>query len=236
VIPLRDLNPTRRTAYVTYGLIAACFVVFLYELSLQVGGGGEASLDAFLTRWGAVPDGVTTAVERGQILSSATFGLVSSQFLHAGWLHILGNMLYLWIFGNNIEDRLGPVLYLLFYLAAGIGAGLTQVVIDPHSTVPLVGASGAIAGVLGAYLVLYPGARVLSLVFLGYFITTVNVPAVITLGLWFLLQLITGVASLGAPTAAGGGVATFAHVGGFVAGMAVGLLLRIGRAGATRMG
>jgi membrane associated rhomboid family serine protease len=235
MIPLHDLNPTRRTAVVTYGLIAACFVVFLYELSLQVGG-SDASLNAFLTRWGAVPARVSSAIGHGDFLSQATFGLISSQFLHGGWLHILGNMLYLWIFGNNIEDRLGPVLYLLFYLSAGVVAGLTQVYIDPQSTVPLVGASGAIAGVLGAYLILYPGARVVSLVFLGYFITTVNVPAVIVLGLWFVLQLITGVASLGAPNAADGGVATFAHVGGFVMGMAVGLLLRAGSARTGRMG
>jgi membrane associated rhomboid family serine protease len=236
MIPLHDLNPTRRTAVVTYGLIAACFLVFLYELTLQAGRGGEASLDAFFLRWGAVPDRVSTALAQGNLFSQATFGLVSSQFLHAGWLHILGNMLYLWIFGNNIEDRLGPVPYLVFYIAAGIVAGLTQVVIDPHSTVPLVGASGAIAGVLGAYLVLYPTARVVSLVFLGYFITTVNVPAIIVLGLWFVLQLITGVASLGAPTLESGGVATFAHVGGFVMGMAVGLLLRSTSARPGRVG
>jgi membrane associated rhomboid family serine protease len=157
-------------------------------------------------------------------------------FLHVGWIHLIGNMLYLWIFGNNIEDRLGPVLYLVFYIAAGIVAGLTQVYISPDSSVPLVGASGAIAGVLGAYLILYPSARVVSLVFLGYFITTVNVPAVIVLGLWFVLQLITGVASLGAPSADSGGVATFAHVGGFVMGMVVGVLLRVGQTRRDRVG
>ncbi len=152
--------------------------------------------------------------------------MLSSQFLHAGWLHILGNMLYLWIFGNNVEDRLGPIPYVFFYLAAGVVAGLTQVFIDPTSTVPLVGASGAIAGVLGAYLVLYPGARVLSMVFLGYFLQVIAVPAVLVLGFWFVLQLLTGAASLGASSAADGGVATFAHVGGFAMGVVVGLLLR----------
>jgi membrane associated rhomboid family serine protease len=231
VIPLHDLNPARRTPIVTYGLIAACFLVFFYELSL-----GDAGLDAFFLQWGAIPAKVSSAIAHGDWFSQATFGLISSQFLHGGWLHILGNMLYLWIFGNNIEDRLGPVLYLVFYIAAGIVAGLTQVYISPDSSVPLVGASGAIAGVLGAYLILYPSARVVSLVFLGYFITTVNVPAVIVLGLWFVLQLITGVASLGAPSADSGGVATFAHVGGFVMGMVVGVLLRVGQTRRDRVG
>ena len=235
MLPLRDLNPTRRTPYVTWSLIALCSLVFLYELSLGPGT-GEDGLAALLTQWGAVPGRITTALNRGEVVSPATLGLVSSQFLHGGWLHILGNMLYLWIFGNNIEDRLGPVLYLAFYLVAGVVAGLTQVVIDPWSQVPLVGASGAIAGVLGAYLVLYPGARVLSAVFLGYFVQLVAVPAVIVLGLWFVLQLLSGAASLGAPTAAEGGIATFAHVGGFVMGVLAGLLLRAGSSRRWRVG
>jgi membrane associated rhomboid family serine protease len=225
MLPLRDLNPTRRTPFVTWGLIAVCFLVFLYELSIE-SNRGEEGLAAFLMRYGAVPGRITTALSHGDLFSSATFGLITSQFLHAGWLHIVGNMLYLWIFGDNIEDILGPLPYLVFYLAAGIVAGLTQVLIDPSSDLPLVGASGAIAGVLGAYLVLFPGARVLSLVFFGYFANVVAVPAVIVLGLWFLLQLVSGVASLGAPSAASGGVATFAHVGGFVMGLVVGLILR----------
>jgi membrane associated rhomboid family serine protease len=231
MIPLHDLNPARRTPIVTYGVIAACFLVFFYELSLS-----DAALDSFFLQWGAIPAKVSSAISHGDWFSQATLGLISSQFLHGGWLHILGNLLYLWIFGNNIEDRLGPVLYLLFYIVAGIVAGLTQVYIDPNSSVPLVGASGAIAGVLGAYLILYPSARVVSLVFLGYFITTVNVPAVIVLGLWFVLQLITGVASLGAPSADSGGVATFAHVGGFVMGMVVGVLLRVSQTRRDRVG
>jgi rhomboid family protein len=225
MLPLHDINPTRRTPYVTWALIAVCFLVFLYELSIQ-SNRGEAGLEAFLTRYGAVPGKITAALSHGDIFSSATFGLVTSQFLHGGWLHILGNMLYLWIFGNNIEDILGPVPYLIFYLVAGIIAGMTQVLIDPNSEVPLVGASGAIAGVLGAYLVLFPGARVMSVVFFGYFANVVAVPAVIVLGLWFLLQLVSGVASLGAPNASSGGVATFAHLGGFVMGLVVGVILR----------
>jgi membrane associated rhomboid family serine protease len=235
VLPIRDLNPARRTPYVTWGLIAACFLVFLYELSIQ-SNRGDAGLEAFLSRYGAIPADITGALNHGQVFGSASFGLLSSQFLHAGWLHILGNMLYLWIFGNNIEDQLGPIPYLVFYLVAGVVAGLTQVAIAPDSTVPLVGASGAIAGVLGAYLVVFPGARVVSVVFLGFFAQLVTVPAVLILGLWFLLQLITGVASLGAATSADGGVATFAHVGGFVMGLGVGLILRARRAGPMGMG
>jgi membrane associated rhomboid family serine protease len=154
-------------------------------------------------------------------------------FLHAGWLHILGNMLYLWIFGNNVEDRLGRIPFLLFYLVGGITAALTQVVIDPHSQVPLVGASGAIAAALGAYIVLFPGARILSLVFLGFFYQLLEVPALVILGFWFVLQLISGAAALGATTATGG-VAFFAHIGGFVMGVAVGLLLRVVGAGTVR--
>ena len=171
------------------------------------------------------PAHVSADLAAGRWLTPATAGLLTSVFLHGGWLHLLGNMLFLWIFGNNIEDRLGRVPYLLFYLAGGIAASLAQVAIDPSSEVPLVGASGAIASVLGAYLVFYPGARITSLVFLGFFYQLLNVPAVIVLGYWFALQLIDGVASLGADNAQGG-VAFFAHIGGFVAGMAVALVAR----------
>jgi membrane associated rhomboid family serine protease len=220
VIPLRDNIPTRRTPIVTYGLIAACFVVFFYELSL-----GDAGLDAFFLRWGAIPSKVSSAISNGDWFSQATLGLISSQFLHGGWLHILGNMLYLWIFGNNVEDRLGRFGFLLFYLIGGIVAGLTQVAIGPNSPVPTIGASGAIAATLGAYLVLFPRARITSLVFLGFFYQLIDVPAVIVLVFWFVLQLIDGIASLGM-TDASGGVAFFAHIGGFVFGALVGLVAR----------
>ena len=161
--------------------------------------------------------------------------MFTSMFLHGGWLHLLGNMLFLWIFGNNVEDRLGSIPFLLFYLVGGIAAALTQVVIDPHSTVPLVGASGAIAAALGAYIVLFPGARILSLVFLGFFYQLLEVPAIVVLGFWFALQLVNGFAAFGAETAQGG-VAFFAHIGGFVFGLAVGLLLRVVGAGTGRDG
>jgi rhomboid family protein len=234
VIPLRDRNPTRRTPIVTIGLIVACFAAFALELSITAGG-GDAALERFFERWGAVPADITRALESGNYFGPATLSMVTSMFLHGGWLHILGNMLFLWIFGNNVEDRLGRIPFLIFYLVGGITAALTQVVIDPHSTVPLVGASGAIAAALGAYIVLFPGARILSLVFLGFFYQLLEVPAVIILGFWFVLQLISGVGSLGGGTASGG-VAFFAHIGGFALGVVVGLLLRVVGAGTERRG
>ncbi len=234
MIPLRDRNPTRRTPVVTIGLIVACFVAFAIELSVTAGGGDEA-LGRFFEQWGAVPAAITRDLEHGDYFSHATLGMFTSMFLHAGWLHILGNMLFLWIFGNNVEDRLGRIPFLIFYLVGGIAAALAQVVIDPHSTVPLVGASGAIAAALGAYIVLFPGARILSLVFLGFFYQLLEVPAVIILGFWFVLQLVSGFAALG-PETAQGGVAFFAHIGGFALGVVVGLLLRVVGAGAERHG
>ena len=224
MIPLRDANPTRRTPVVTLGLIVACFVVFAWELGLQAT--SEASLNAFVTEWGVVPAELLAAWGSGQIVSQETSTLVTSQFLHGGWLHLVGNMLYLWIFGNNIEDRLGRIAFLLFYLAGGVIAALAQVAVDPDSSVPLIGASGAIAATLGAYLVLFPGARITTLVFLGFFYQLINVPAIVVLGFWFFLQLLDGIGSLGMET--GAGIAFFAHIGGFVAGAAVGWLLRVG--------
>jgi membrane associated rhomboid family serine protease len=234
VIPLRDRNPTRRAPIATLGLIAACFVAFAIEL-LVTGTGGDPALEAFFRHWGAVPADITGAFDRGDYFGSATLSIISSMFLHAGWVHLLGNMLFLWIFGNNVEDRLGRGLFAMFYFVGGIAAALTQVVIDPHSTVPLVGASGAIAAALGAYIVLFPGARILSLVFLGFFYQLLEVPALIVLGYWFVLQLISGFGALGAETAQGG-VAFFAHIGGFVLGVVVGLVLRATGAGASRRG
>ena len=226
MIPLYDRNPTRRFPIVTVGLIVACFIAFGLELTVSMGG-GDAALERFFDQWGAVPSKITAAIDSGNWFSAATLGILTSMFLHGGWLHILGNMLYLWIFGNNVEDRLGRVPFLLFYLVGGIVAALAQVVIDPSSSNPLVGASGAIAAALGAYVVLFPGARILSLVFLGFFYQLLEVPALVILGFWFVLQLISGFASLGAQTAEGG-VAFFAHIGGFALGLVVGLLIRAG--------
>jgi membrane associated rhomboid family serine protease len=216
VIPLRDANPTLRTPFVTLSLIIACFVVFAWEVGLMANG-GETALDDFITKWGVVPADLTAAWSHGDYLSRETATLVTSQFLHGGWLHLLGNMLYLWIFGNNVEDRFGRLGFLGFYLLGGAIAGLSQVAINPDSTVPTIGASGAIAATLGAYFLLFPRARVTSLVFLGFFYQLIDVPALIVLGFWFVIQLISGLTSLGA-TESGGGVAFFAHIGGFVVG------------------
>jgi membrane associated rhomboid family serine protease len=225
VIPLRDANPTRRTPIVTLTLILACFVIFAWQLGL-LASGGDAGLERFFERWGLVPANLAEAWSRGERLSPSTATLVTSQFLHGGWLHLLGNMLYLWIFGNNVEDRLGRLRFLLFYLGGGIAAGLAQYAIDPTSPVPMVGASGAIAATLGAYLVLFPRARITTLVFLGFFYQLIDVPALIVLGFWFVLQLIDGFASLGVDQI-GGGVAFFAHIGGFLAGAILARLILI---------
>jgi len=229
VIPLRDANPTRRTSIVTIGLVVACLVTFAWELGLQVRGGDDA-LNAFIATWGVVPAELTAAWAGGGILTMETATLITSQFLHGGWLHLLGNLLFLWIFANNIEDDFGRIAFLMFYLGGGAVAALTQVAVDPASTIPMIGASGAIAAVLGGYIVLFPRARITSLVFLGFFYQLIDVPAVVVLGFWFVLQLIDGFASLGL-AGTSGGVALFAHIGGFVAGVVAArlLLLRRGR-------
>ena len=225
MIPLRDSNPTRRFPIVTIGLIALCVVVFLYELMVQATS-GDVGFERLIRDWGLVPASLT-----GQAGAERTAGppailtVFSSMFLHADPLHIGGNMLYLWIFGNNVEDRLGRPLFLVFYLAGGVIAALAQVAIAPDSTVPVIGASGAIAAVLGAYVVLYPRARVQTLVYLGFFYQLIQVPAILILGLWFAIQVASAVLSLGDPSTSGG-VALFAHVGGFVAGVLVGFLAR----------
>ena len=229
MLPLRDANPTRRTPVVTLGLIVVCAVVFAYELGI-LASGGDLGLERFVEQWGTVPERVSAALAAGRYTSGPMVAVVTSLFLHGSWLHLLGNMLFLWIFGNNIEDRLGRLPFLVFYLAGGVVAALAQVAIDPASTAPVIGASGAIAATLGAYFVLYPGARILSLVFLVFFYQLINVPAVIVLGYWFLLQLVDGVGALGA-TNSQGGVALFAHIGGFVAGMVVGAVIRLASRG-----
>ena len=225
MLPLRDANPTRRTPVVTLALIVACVAVFLAELRVASGPGGDAALERTFASWGAVPANISAALAGTGHPWFSLRGLIGSLFLHAGWTHLLGNMLFLWIFGNNVEDRLGRGTFLGFYLAGGVLAALAQTFIDPSSSVPLVGASGAIASTLGAYIVLYPRARITTLVFLGILVQVIEVPAVAILGLWFALQLLDGAASLGATTAQGG-IAFFAHIGGFVTGAAIGLLVR----------
>jgi membrane associated rhomboid family serine protease len=214
VLPIGDeLQGRVRTPYVTYTLIAINVVIFFVEFLLP-----EAALQDFITRWGAIP----AQISQGQDL----YGLISSMFLHGGWLHIISNMLFLFVFGDNVEDAMGHVRYLIFYFLCGIVAGLAQVLINPASTIPLIGASGAISGVLGAYIVLFPHGRIRSLVFLGYFVTVIMVPAWAQIGLWIVLQFINGILSLGARMGETGGVAFWAHVGGFVAGAVLVFLFR----------
>jgi len=209
MIPIRDTIPSSRVPVVNYLLIAANLGVFFYEISL-----GE-SLLPFLERYAVVParllGGVSLSVR--ELLTPVT-----AMFLHGGWMHVLGNMLYLYIFGDNVEDTLGHGRYLLFYIACGIASFAVQIGFQSASTVPNIGASGAIAGVLGAYFLLFPRARVVTLLPLFVFFTVVEIPAVVFLGLWFLLQFLSGTVSLGR-SAATGGVAWWAHVGGFVAGV-----------------
>jgi membrane associated rhomboid family serine protease len=223
MIPLHDDIPAQRVPVVNYLLIAANILVFVYELWL----GPE--LGAFFRHAALYPVAITRElpfVERGDLRVSHLAPLLTSMFLHGGWLHVGGNMLFLWIFGDNVEDRLGHVGYLFFYLLAGLAAAVLEIAMAPTSGIPTVGASGAIAGVLGAYMVLYPDAQVLALVPLGFFITTARVSAWWFLLIWFLFQAVHGVASLAPSQAALGGVAWWAHIGGFGLGVLVGLLLR----------
>jgi membrane associated rhomboid family serine protease len=213
-IPLRDENPTRRVPVVTVLLIAANVVVFLWTSF------GPAGLEASVLRFGAVPYELTHPGQTagyGVERAAPWLALFLSMFLHGGFLHLAGNMLYLWIFGNNIEDVLGPLRFLLFYFLGGIAAGLTHTLLQPASKVPMIGASGAIAAVLGGYALLFPKARVHTLIFLIVYIRVIPVPAVLVLGLWFLLQLLNA--------GGGGDVAWFAHIGGFLAGLLLALLM-----------
>ncbi|MTJ10013.1 rhomboid family intramembrane serine protease [Anabaena sp. UHCC 0204] len=211
MFPLYDENPTRTTPFLTYGLIGMNVLIFLHEVSLS-----NAQLEQFFQLYAVIPQELTTNV------ASEWTTLFTSQFLHGGWWHLISNMVYLWVFGNNIEDRLGHLKYLIFYLICGALAALCQWFIAINSSIPSLGASGAIAGVLGAYLIWFPQARITSLVFLGFFVTTINIPAIIMIGIFFIQNLISGVASLQAAanmSVETGGVAYWAHLGGFVAGM-----------------
>jgi membrane associated rhomboid family serine protease len=224
MIPLRDARPAGRTPVVTAALIVACVVVFAWELAV-LAADGDAGLERMVTAWGLDPAALASALGRGAVPVQTLAGVFTSTFLHAGWLHLGGNMLYLWIFGSRLEDRLGRVRFLLLYLLGAITAAVGQTLVDP-ATGPVIGASGAISGVLGAYLVLFPRARIQSLVFLGFFYQMLAVPAVIVLGLWFVLQLVAGLALLADPSVTGG-VAVFAHIGGFVGGLIAGFYVRL---------
>jgi membrane associated rhomboid family serine protease len=222
VFPLRDENPTELTPLVTVALIAANVGVWLF---VQNAGSGARFLES-LCLYGAIPAEITGAVPRGELLplgpaawcrsGGLTSGaLFTSMFLHGGWMHLIGNMWFLWVFGNNIEDSMGHLRFIVFYLLTGLVAAGTHLVASWNSPVPMVGASGAISGVMGAYIVLYPRVRVQTLIFLFYFVRVVSLPAFALLGLWIVIQLAQGALSGGS-----GGVAFWAHVGGFVAGVA----------------
>lgn len=223
MIPLRDANPARRRPLLTGAIVAACAVVFGWELVLGAVG-GEAALDGLFRSVGVVPAELTGAQPASGPLPPP-LTLLTYVFVHAGWLHLAGNMLYLWIFGNNVEERLGRPGFALAFVGGGVVAALAHAAVAPASELPLVGASGAISAVLGAYLVLWPRARVVSVVFLVIVYQLMEVPAIVLLGFWFVLQLLDGVLSLGATT--GGGVAFFAHIGGFVLGLLVGAAARL---------
>ncbi|MDP9253043.1 MAG: rhomboid family intramembrane serine protease [Chloroflexota bacterium] len=227
MIPLRDANPARSAPIVNRLLLAVNLVAWIYVVYLtRQPGALEAFYDRYSFDWLAF----TGRIASGDLGVATFVPLVSHMFLHGGWLHVLGNMLYLWIFGDNVEDRFGSVQYLVFYLLCGVVAAIGQGLISPS---PMVGASGAIAGVLGAYLLMYPTARIATLVFLGFFITIVELPALVVIGMFIVLQVIEGVAELRlAGHAAAQQVAYYAHIFGFVAGLM--LLVFFRRADAAR--
>jgi membrane associated rhomboid family serine protease len=210
MIPLKDDNPTQTFPLITIALVVINILVFIYQLTLSSEG-----LETFLFRYGAIPGRLIHPLEGAQAFPQAIpFGLTifSSMFLHGGLFHLLGNMLYLWIFGNNVEDYLGHVRYIIFYLISGFFAAFIHTLSDLNSAIPMIGASGAIAGILGAYLVLFPRANVSTLFIFIIFFKIIKVPAVLILGLWFLLQLLNA-------GSGGGSVAWYAHVGGFLTGV-----------------
>lgn len=224
MFPIRDENPTLHTSFATIGIVVLNVLAWVFIQGL----GFDPAISRSICKFGLIPGEILQTIPSGtRIQLSRTLAcvvdgapnwitLVSSMFLHGGWFHIIGNMWFLWVFGDNVEDSMGSVRFVLFYLLCGLAAAGAQMASNPQSSVPMVGASGAIGGVMGAYAVLYPFAPVHMLVFLGFFITRVAIPAIFILGYWFLLQVLGGVPTIGG---SGGGVAFWAHIGGFVAGV-----------------
>lgn len=210
MLPLKDLNPTRRIPVITYSLIAVNVAVFLWEQTLS-----PSELQELFLRFAVVP----ASVVQDPLALDTLLDFFRSMFFHGGWAHLLGNMLYLWLFGDNLEDRMGIPLFLFGYFLSGFIASIAQILADPASSIPMIGASGAIAGVLGGYLILFPGVKVRGIILLGLFVRIMEWPAWIVLGLWFVLQLFNGAVSIGVETGGAGGVAFFAHIGGFIAGL-----------------
>jgi membrane associated rhomboid family serine protease len=236
VIPLKDDVPSRSLPFVTVGLIGLNVLAFLYQVSLGIDarGPGAGAVEAFVVEFGVIPCRLAQACPGALVRAVDDFPhpwvtVVTSMFLHSNILHIGGNMLYLWIFGDNVEDTLGHGRFLGFYLLAGVAAAVGQTFVTPTSTVPMIGASGAVSGVLGAYLLLFPRAAILTLFTFGFFFKFIRVPALIVLGFWIVLQLINGYVTVSARSLGrgeSGGVAWFAHIGGFLAGMVLLFLVR----------
>jgi membrane associated rhomboid family serine protease len=230
MIPLKDDVPSSGFPFVTIGLIVLNVLVFLYQAS--IGMGSERAAEAFIMEFGAVPCRVTGACAVAGDFPPPIATIFTSMFMHGGLFHVAGNMLYLWIFGDNVEDTLGHGRFLLFYLLSGMAAAAAQIVMNPDSRVPMVGASGAVSGVLGAYLILFPYARVLVLLIFGFFFRIVRWPASIVLGFWIVVQFLNGLITVSvAAGGAAGGTAWFAHIGGFLAGIVLLFLMRPRRTG-----
>jgi membrane associated rhomboid family serine protease len=236
MIPLKDDVPGRTVPFVTVALIALNVLAFLYQISLGIDtrGPGAGAAEALVSEFGVTPCRLTGSCPAGLARAAGDFPhpwatIVTSMFLHGGLFHVVGNMLYLWIFGNNVEDTLGHGRFLLFYLASGVAAAVGQTLVSPASAIPMIGASGAVSGVLGAYLLLFPYATILTLLTFGFFVRFVHVPAMIVLGFWIVVQLLNGYITFSARSLGrgeSGGVAWFAHIGGFLAGMVLLFLLR----------
>ena len=216
MIPIRDDAPRSSYPYFTLGLIVANVCIFLYQFGLYLMSPAEG--DAFVQSFAAIPANVSSALIGRYPLDDGLLPVFSSMFLHGGWMHLIGNMWFLWIFGDNIEDELGHLYYLFFYLVCGLAASVAHFVTNPFSDVPTVGASGAISGVMGAYMIRFPWARVVTLIPVLIIFFTIELPAVVLLAYWFLIQFMSGAADFGTQ---GGGVAWWAHIGGFVAGAAL---------------
>jgi len=233
MIPLKDDVPSSSVPFVTVGPIALNVLVFLYQASIGMGGDPRAA-EAFIFEFGAVPCRITGACSVLGEFPHPIATIFTSMFMHGGLFHVAGNMLYLWIFGDNVEDTLGHGRFLAFYLLSGVAAALAQIAVHPGSHIPMVGASGAVSGVLGAYLLLFPYASVLMLLIFGFFVRIVHWPAMIVLGLWIVVQFVSGLITASAAAAGGevtGGTAWFAHIGGFLAGIILLFLMRPRRGG-----
>ena len=223
MIPIKDLNPSRSTPVITILIILVCTLIFTYELLLP-----PNYREIFIKMFAVIPYEIMHGVDLPPPDPLTPYGnLVSYQYLHGGLFHIIGNMLFLWVFGDNVEDRFGKLKYFLFYTFCGVVAALIQSVVSPQSPIPLIGASGAISGVLGAYLVLFPRAQIVTLIFIFFFVDVVVLPALLWIGIWFLMQFISALISINHLSM--GGVAWFAHIGGFLTGILLTKLFFAGR-------